>query len=176
MNPKLCKRLIPKEESTSMVRSSLVTSPFQTDREQKPPFFSKTSVRDQAALLLSVTEIARSELQRFPEHGLLMWDSDDKLSPMPYLPLAPRTEPMNNVMSAAFCIPTEFNRHEDLLPPANRFRSVSIDAHELHRQEQQEESFQRTTSPDLSLHLVSPKPKSNRVSPECGRALQSSRC
>jgi hypothetical protein len=120
MNPKLCRRLLGSQGT--QVR----TIPSASDEETG---FAKTSVRDQAALLLSIADIAKSELgssgltdlwednEDFPKFPLL-WGGPDVSAK---LLLAPRTEAplLTDILSKA---------PATALYPSNRVRTVSIDS------------------------------------------------
>ena len=119
MNPKLCKRLAMTESPPQRSRRISLGS----DEHHVP---AKASVRDEAALLLSIADIAKSEL-RFCDMDDL-WKEDDKIPILPKFPtlssivkakgFPTRKQSLSELISSA---------PQEILYPANKIRSVSID-------------------------------------------------
>jgi hypothetical protein len=132
--------------------------------------FTKTSVRDQAVLLLSIADIAKTEITNDGFSALWVDDEDIPMFPKLSEPnvsdfkwLTPRTETLKDLIVGAM------NTSSDHYP-SNRVRSVSIE----YSPEQHSSLFERTTSPlslgppeGSSANIVSPgvSPLSNRRLP-----------
>jgi hypothetical protein len=93
--------------------------------------FGKTSVRDQAALLLSIADICNSEISKFPMALSYDDDSDDGLPKFPLLEEKDakhvkwntyHTDSLNSLLVRATSYP---------LHPSNRVRTVSMDAQDF---------------------------------------------
>jgi hypothetical protein len=120
--------------------------------------FSEPSVRDQAALLLSIADIAKSEIH---DNGLqALWWDDGKILPLfpklsetahggEHMRLAPRTDSLQGLLVASSM--EEQKQHL----PSNRVRLVSLDMDTTYEHEDW-----RTTSPvslnTSKINLVSP--------------------
>jgi hypothetical protein len=162
MNPKLNKRF-PYARTSEAGTLSI-------GGENNNSRFTKTSVRDQAVLLLSIADIAKTEINN---DGLsVMWVGDEDIPKFPKLSephasdfkwLTPRTETLKDLIVGAM------NTSSDHYP-SNRVRSVSIE----YSPEQHSSRFERTTSPlslgppeGSSANLVSPgvSPLTNRRLP-----------
>ena len=163
MNPKLNKHF-------PRVRTSEAGTLSIGGEENDNARFTKTSVRDQAVLLLSIADIAKTEINN---DGLsTLWFEDEDIPKFPKLSephasdfkwLTPRTETLKDLIVGAM------NTSSDHYP-SNRVRSVSIE----YSPEQHSSRFERTTSPLLlgppegsSANLVSPgvSPLTNRRLP-----------
>ena len=126
MNPKLCKRL--SREAAGSRRVSM-GSPSDLNLG-----FSKTSVRDEAALLLSIADIAKSEIGSGDITDL--WAAEDDKFSLPKFPELSSSSP-NVEPKLLTPIPEAFSDHTmptSLSPdsimdtyPMNRIRSVSIE-------------------------------------------------
>jgi hypothetical protein len=130
--------------------------------------FTKTSVRDQAVLLLSIADIAKTEINN---DGLSkMWLEEEDIPKFPQLSeqpnvsdlkwLTPRTETLKDLI-----MDTSSDHY-----PSNRVRAVSIE----YSPEQHSSRFERATSPftlglpeESNPNIVSPEvsPLSNRRLP-----------
>jgi hypothetical protein len=163
MNPKLNKRF-PRARTFESGTHSIGRSGENDAR------FAKTSVRDQAVLLLSIADIAKTEINN---DGLsALWEDDEGIPKFPKLAeldvtdykwLTPRTETLKDLIAGA-------ERSSTNPYPSSRARSVSIE----YSPEHQFSCFERTASPLLlgppevsSANLVSPgiSPLSNRRLP-----------
>jgi hypothetical protein len=151
MNPKLIKRF-PYARTSEAGTLSI-------GGENYDARFTKTSVRDQAVLLLSIADIAKTEINN---DGLsALWVGDEDIPKFPKLSepnvsdfkwLTPRTETLKGLIVG---ITNTSSDHY----PSSRIRSVSIE----YSPEQHSSRFERTASP-LSLgppegiiaNLVSP--------------------
>jgi len=108
MNPKLCKRLALTGPPGS---ASLQVAANESELH--------SSVLDQAALLLSIAEIAKSEIRSDGMRAL--WDEDEELPLFPRLTYRQELIPQSRSKEDA-------ERENELCYPANRVRSVSIDS------------------------------------------------
>jgi hypothetical protein len=162
MNPKLNKRF-PRARTFESGTHSIGSG-------ENDARFAKTSVRDQAVLLLSIADIAKTEINN---DGLsALWEDDEGIPKFPKLAeldvtdykwLTPRTETLKDLIAGA-------ERSSTNPYPSSRARSVSIE----YSPEHQFSCFERTASPLLlgppevsSANLVSPgiSPLSNRRLP-----------
>jgi hypothetical protein len=160
MNPKLNKRF-------PHARSSQAGTILSIGGENDNARFTKTSVRDQAVLLLSIADIAKTEINK---DGLSnLWVDDEDFPRFPKLSepsvsdfkwLTPRTETLKDLI-----MDTSSDHY-----PSNRLRAVSIE----YSPEQHSSRFERTTSPltlgfpeESNANIVSPEvsPLSNRRLP-----------
>jgi hypothetical protein len=160
MNPKLNKRF-PHARTSEAGTLSI-------GGENNNALFTKASVRDQAVLLLSIADIAKSEIN---SDGLSkLWVDDEDLPKFPKLSgqanvsdfkwLTPRTETLKDLI-----MDTSSDHY-----PSNRVRAVSIE----YSPEQHSSRFERATSPfslgapqESNANIVSPEvsPLSNRRLP-----------
>lgn len=163
MNPKLNKHF-PRARTSEAGTLSMIGGENDNAR------FTKTSVRDQAVLLLSIADIANTEINN--DGFSALWVGDEGIPKFPKLSepsasdfkwLTPRTETLKDLIVGAM------NASSDHYP-SNRVRSVSIE----YSPDQHSLCFERTTSPlslgppeGSSANLVSPgvSPLSNRRLP-----------
>jgi|UPI000581A2A7 hypothetical protein len=158
MNPKLCKRLnLPGSSGNHQPR--LLNDNLEQQSMRQREGFSQASVRDSAALLLSIADIAKSEIHS--DGFSCLWDDGDKpnglLPSFPtllsypsrqsntnenkHLTLTPRAESLQDYLSLVSSSTSQLSSDE--VPPISRVRSVSMDAHDW-------KDHDRTTSPVVS--------------------------
>ena len=167
MNPKLCKRFA----LTGSPGTRTISIGSENEQTRTSTVFSQSaSVRDQAALLLSIADIAKSEVRDLST----LWD--DKAEGLPKFPLlssdksrnkhkwfTPRAESLSELLASGA---TSNRENDDKYNP--RIRTVSIDT---------PDATMRTTSPlGPAPNLVSPvHSPTNRRLPMRNKSLRLSK-